>query len=99
MNEDVMVFEEFRESLPIQEMLQYLDGYPLKLKARYQDRVACYTKVYVISNWSFYAQYKKEQKTDKKTIDAFKRRFKFIGTLSEVKEYEKRLEHDNISNT
>ena len=32
----VLVFEEFRSSLRIQDMLNYLDGYPCELKARYR---------------------------------------------------------------
>ena len=76
-------------------MLNYLDHHPTKLKARYQDRVACYTKVYIVSNWSFDALYKKEQKTDKNTYDAFKRRFHFIGTVDQVKEYERKIENDS----
>jgi len=87
--EKVIVLDEFRNSFPISEMLTYLEGYPLKLKARYHDKVACYTRVYVISNWNFFALYKKEQKHDKKTYQAFKRRFTFIGDLEAVKKYEK----------
>ena len=94
-DEQVILFEEFRDSIPISEMLNYLDGHPTKLKARYQDRVACYTKVYIISNWSFCTLYKKEQKSDKNTYDAFKRRIHFIGSVNEVKEYERNLENDS----
>ncbi len=38
-------------------MLNYLDGYPLKLEARYSDKTACYTKLYIISNISLEEQY------------------------------------------
>ena len=94
-DEQVILFEEFRDSLPISEMLNYLDKHPTKLKARYQDRVACYTKVYIVSNWNFATLYKKEQKLDKNTYDAFKRRIHFIGTVDQVKEYERKLENDS----
>ena len=87
--EKVIVLDEFRDSLTISEMLNLLDRYPLKLKARYNDKQACFNKVYVISNWNFFALYKKEQKHDKKTFIAFKRRFNFIGDLEAVKKYEK----------
>jgi hypothetical protein len=43
--QDVIVFEEFRSSFMFDEMLNYLDGYPLILPARYNQKVACYTKV------------------------------------------------------
>ena len=48
----VLVFEEFHSQVPIEEMLNYLDIYPLNLPARYSDRVACYTEVYITSNIS-----------------------------------------------
>jgi hypothetical protein len=86
--EDVIVFEEFRESLPIEQMLEYLDGYPSRLPARYNDKVACYTKVYVISNWDFNKQYSRTKRNDIETYNAFERRFNFVGTLEQVIKYE-----------
>ena len=55
--EDVIVFEEFRSDLPIGNMLNYLDIYPLQLPARYNNRQACYNFVYVVSNWKLEDQY------------------------------------------
>lgn len=48
--QDVVAFEEFRSSLKYDDMLKYLDGYPLLLPARFADKQACYTKVFIISN-------------------------------------------------
>ena len=48
--EPVILFDEFHSSLKIQDMLNFLDGYPLELPCRYANRVACFTKVYIISN-------------------------------------------------
>lgn len=89
--EDVILFEEFRESLPVEQMLNYLDGYPLKLPARYNDKVACYTKVYIISNWDFEKQYADYKDSSIKTYIAWLRRIKFFGNLSEVKKYESEI--------
>lgn len=50
--EDVLLLDEYSSSMKIQNLLNYLDGYPLTLPARYSNRVACYTKVYIISNIS-----------------------------------------------
>ena len=78
-NEDVILFDEFRSSLPLKDMLQYLDGYPCKLPARYTDKEACYTKVYIISNISFDKQYVDIQQKESNSFDAFKRRItKFL---------------------
>lgn len=57
-SQDVLVFEEFHSQVPIEEMLNYLDIYPIMLPARYNDKVACYTKVYITSNIPFEDQYK-----------------------------------------
>lgn len=48
--QDVIAFEEFRSSFKIEDMLKYLEGYPLMLPSRYNNKVACYTKVYIITN-------------------------------------------------
>lgn len=73
--EDIILFDEFRSSLPITDMLNYLDGYPIELPCRYSDKVACYTKAYVVSNISFDEQYPNVQENEPETFKAFKRRF------------------------
>lgn len=93
--EEVIVFEEFRSSLPIEEMLNYLDGYPIRLPARYSDKVACYTKVYIVSNWEFNGQYENIQTYHPTTFEAFERRIKFIGNLKRVIEYETKNQGEN----
>ena len=71
----VLVFEEFHAQIPLPDMLNYLDGYPLMLPARYSDRIACYTTVYITSNVPPSALYRVEQRTDPATWEAFLRRF------------------------
>jgi len=83
--QDVIIFEEFRSSLRVSEMLNYLDGYPLSLPARYLNKVACYTKVYLISNEPLEEQYKEIQKEVPATWRAFRRR---IGEVIEKKNSE-----------
>ena len=72
--QDVLVFEEFNSQIPIEDMLNYLDIYPLHLPARYSDRVACYTKVYLTSNLPLEKQYRTEQWERPETWRAFLRR-------------------------
>ncbi len=81
--EPVIVFEEFRSSLPLKEMLNYLDIYPIALKARYANKFACYTKIFLATNISLEAQYTELQKVDKESWRAFLRR------IHKVKEYTK----------
>lgn len=70
----VLLFDEFRSSLRIQDMLNYLDGYPLLLPARYAQRVACYTEVFIISNIDLKNQYRNIQIDEPVTWQAFLRR-------------------------
>ncbi|KFZ26607.1 MAG: putative viral replication protein [Candidatus Izimaplasma bacterium HR2] len=94
--EDVIVFEEFRSKLPIENMLNYLDGYPTRLPARYGDKVACYTKVYIVSNWEYTEQYKNIRELYPTTMQALDRRINFVGNLQEIKAYDK--EQEEIKN-
>ena len=72
--QDILVFEEFNSQIPIETMLNYLDIYPLTLPARYSDRTACYTKVYITSNLPLNEQYIDVKHNHPETWKAFRRR-------------------------
>lgn len=72
--EDVLLLDEYNSNFKIRDLLNYLDGYPLTLPARYSNRVACYTKVYIISNLCLSKQYPDEQYNSPATFDALLRR-------------------------
>ncbi len=74
----VLCYDEFHSQIPITEMLNYLDIYPLMLPARYNDKVACYTQVYILSNIPLERQYTYEQIAEKATWNAFVRRITSI---------------------
>lgn len=93
--EDVIVFEEFRSSLPVEQMLNYLDGYPLRLPARYGDKVACFTKVYVVSNWEYREQYANVRQQHPTTMQAFDRRISYVGNLEKIKRHDEEQEEIN----
>ena len=76
--EPVICFDEFRSSLMVGDMLDYLDGYPLALPARYANRQACYTTVYLISNIGLSAQYRNLQENEPATWKAFLRRIHHV---------------------
>lgn len=78
----VLVFEEFHSQVPIAAMLNFLDIYPVMLPARYYDRVACYTTVYITSNIPLDQQYPEIQKCKMETWHAFLRR---IHTVTEFR--------------
>ena len=73
--QDVILFDEFRSSLPLSAMLTYLDGYPIELPCRYANKVACFTKVYLISNIPLEQQYPNAQLDEPASWKAFLRRF------------------------
>lgn len=73
-SENVLVFEEFYSQVPIYEMLNYLDRYPIKLRARYHDRWAFYKKVYITSNIPIERQYVDVQRNNPEVWQAFLRR-------------------------
>ncbi len=72
--EDVILFDEFRSSLKLADMLVYLDGYPVKLPCRYADKQACFTKVYIVSNIPLEKQYPNIQQEEPESYAAFCRR-------------------------
>lgn len=72
--QEVILFEEFRSSFKIEQMLNFLDGYPLELPARYADKFAKFTKVFICTNWAIDEQYRSIQENHPKTWDAFIRR-------------------------
>lgn len=80
--QDVIVFEEFRSSLVIGDMLNFLDGYPVELPCRYANKVACYTKVYIISNISLEQQYPNVQMENPETWAAFRRRIHHVEHMT-----------------
>lgn len=100
--QDVIVFEEFLSSLPISQMLLYLDGYPVMLPCRYADKVACYTKVYILSNADLRDQYSDIQNNYPDTWKAFLRRINNVSVYkngviekSSCEEYMKWLRVDD----
>lgn len=76
--EDILLFEEFTSSIQIQNMLNYLDGYPCKLPSRYVDKYACYTKVFILSNLPLEKQYPNVQEDNQEAYQAFLRRINQI---------------------
>ena len=81
--EPVLVFEEFRSSLKISDMLNYLDIYPMVLPARYSNRYACYTSVFITTNWELEKQYEEVQKNSPESWKAFLRRIHEVQIFNE----------------
>jgi hypothetical protein len=76
--QDIIIFDEFDSSFKITEILNYLDRYPLMLPCRFNDKVACYTKVFILSNKPIKEQYPNIQTDHPKQYEAFLRRINTI---------------------
>ena len=81
--QDVILFDEFRSSLKIGDMLCYLDGYPIQLPCRFRNKQAAFTNVYIISNIEIDKQYKTVQEEEPNTWKAFLRRINSFGVFVE----------------
>ncbi len=87
--QDVVILEEFRSGnggFTISDMLNLLDGYPLMLPARFNDKVACFTKVFILTNWPLYMQFENIQKEHPDTFAAFLRRIHKVYDFNISKE-------------
>jgi len=83
--QSVVVFEEFRSTFKIQDMLNWLDGYPVELPCRYCNKIACYTTVYIISNIPLEEQYPQIQKEQPATWAAFVRRIHHVKEFKPIR--------------
>ena len=79
--QDVIVFDEFHSQFSASQLLNFLDGYPLELPARYSNKIACYTQVYIISNIGLLQQYQAVQREQPETWAAILRRINHIVTF------------------
>ena len=88
--QDVVVLDEYLSQFPITDFNQIADGYPMMLRARYFDRVANFTKLYLLSNSDIISQYPTERVHNKELWAAFARRIHAVrrhyadGTIIEM---------------
>ena len=84
--EKVLFLDEFRSSFKISEILDYLDGQPIRIHGRHFNRVACYDTVYIVSNIPLTEQYTKIQQSEPATWAAFLRRITAVYNFDISKE-------------
>lgn len=89
--EDVVLFDEFDAfCYNINQILRWLDRYPVALPCRYNNKQACYTKVYFTSNRPLEEQYFHLRRENPETFNALLRRFTCFKVFDEngyLKEY------------
>lgn len=74
--QDVLLLDEFRSQINIDLLLKLLEGYPIALPCRYENKQACFTKVYLVSNIPLEKQYMEFQYREPETWEALKIRIK-----------------------
>lgn len=76
--EKVLIIDEFKGQFTLQFMNRLLDSFPVKLRGLNYLGFARFTKVYIISNFSYKDLYKNEQSENKGQYDGFVRRLHHI---------------------
>lgn len=97
--QNVIIFEEFRSSLKIQDILCYLDGYPVELPCRYVNKVACFTKVYILSNINLTEQYKNFFHENRETWYAFIRRIQKVRVYTDIGNFKEYKTEDYLTSS
>lgn len=80
--QDVLVLDEFYESISFGYLLDVLDRWPLQLQARYGDKWAAFTTVWIISNRQLKDQYKYKRETAPEEYAPWLRRITHAYTLT-----------------
>lgn len=57
------LLDNFLGQIPMEELISYLEAYPLRLLARCSDKVACYDTMYIVSELPLEEQYVSAQKS------------------------------------
>lgn len=92
----VLLLEEFNSSLPIEVLLEILEGHPFRLDARYSNKVACYTEVYIVSNLPLEKQYEDVQYNRPEQWNAFLNRITDIHLFAKKDEQIREYKSDNV---
>lgn len=93
--EDVVLFDDFDcAKIDAPALLRWLDVYPLQLPCRYNNKTACFTKVYFTSNLPLEDQYKYIQKEQPVIWEALCRR---IHAVKEFRKDGKTKVYDSVS--
>lgn len=79
--QDILVLDEYNTSVPMVDMLKILEGYPLEVSARYSDKIAKFTKVFIVSNLRLEQQHKTIQEEHPEQWAAFLARLTSVSEM------------------
>ena len=92
--QDIIVFEEFRSSFKISDVLNFLDGHPCQLPCRYEDKTAAYSQVIITTNIPLADQYPNVKENERKTWDAFIARIGNVYDFDNPREIEMFMQNE-----
>ena len=88
-DQKILVFDGFHSQVPLEAMVRYLDGMPTMLPARFNDRIACFDTVIIVSYLELRNQYMAERDYNSELFNAFLRQItvvlEFDGNDDEIK--------------
>ena len=85
--QEVVILDEFYQSLKINELINICDIYPLQLPARYTNKTAMFSKVFIVSNLDLNEQYKNARYNQPRIWEALLRRIQKIVVYTAYQEY------------
>lgn len=91
-NQDVVMFDEFRSQINFSKFLMLTDVYPCEVSARYSNKYANFTKLYIVSNIPLEQQYSWYKLNEPESYKAFLRRIKFVLNYQKGKVYVEKAE-------
>lgn len=83
--QDVVLFDDFdSHRILLNDLLKWLDVYPLELPARFSNKIACYTKVYFTSNLAPEEMWKEDYRWNPDQYDALMRRIHVVKKIKKA---------------
>lgn len=80
--QDVVLFDDFDSyRIRLNDLLKWLDIYPLELPCRYSNKIACYTKVFITSNFSPQQLWHDDYRYNRVLYDALMRRIHDVKNI------------------
>jgi hypothetical protein len=84
--QDILLLDEYNTSVPMVDLLKILEGYPLEVSARCSDKIAKFTKVFIVSNLELSEQHQTIQHEHPKQWAALGARLTSVSELDIVGE-------------
>jgi len=69
--QEIILLDKYRSSFDFDYLLHYLNGLPMSLPCRYADRIACYTKVFIVADIPLEQQHADIKDADPKRWEQF----------------------------